>query len=170
MNFLPQWWRSHFLTVELAVALLITAVFVAWAQWFGGHVGIERILAKNRGGLYETLTSIFAVFLGFTITAKSIVLGFSESDKLQIVRKSKHYPKLWRVFKETIRVLGFATVVSLAGLVFSDDPVSVRWILYVVFGAAMLSTLRIIRTIWVLEKVVDILGTERNEKMGSHTE
>ena len=160
MIILPQWWRSYFLDIELGIALLVTVAFVAWAQCFDGYLEIERVLATNRGRLYGTLASIFAGFLGFPITAKSIVLGFSATDKLTIVRESSHYPTLWKVFRATIRSLGFATVVSLVGLVFSEDSMSVRWILYVAFGAFVLSSLRIIRTVWVLENVVGLLVAE----------
>ena len=97
MSFLPQWWRTHFLHVELGLALVCSATFVTWSQ-LGGGVIVEETLNGNRGAVYGALASIFGSLLGFAITAVSIVLGFSTTERLAVVRESKHYQTLWTVF------------------------------------------------------------------------
>ena len=157
MTVLPQWWRRCFLHAEFVVASGGAAAFVVWAERFSGTVGIDLVLQNNRGALYGTLASIFGSLLGFAVTATSIVLGFSSSSSLRIVRESVHYATLWRVFLATIRTLGFATVVSLVGLVFDRDDAPWHWVLYFVVLAFLLSCLRIARSVWVLERVIGLV-------------
>ena len=157
MTVLREWWRRFFLHAEFGVAIGGAAAFVVWAERFGGTAGIDLVLQNNRGALYGTLASIFGSLLGFAVTATSIVLGFSSSPSLRIVRESVHYPTLWRVFLATIRTLGFATVVSLVGLVFDRDDAPWHWVLYFVVLAFSLSCLRIARSVWVLERVIGLV-------------
>ncbi len=158
MKILPQWWRSNFLVVELAVVAMVAAAFVGWAECLGGVTKIDLILVENRGSLYGTLASIFGSLLGFTITAASIVLGFSSSPRLRIIRESEHYSMLWKVFGATIRALGFATVLSLVGLVFDRDANPSHWVLYLVGFAFLLACMRIARAVWVLDNIIGLIA------------
>ncbi len=78
----------------MAVMIGVTAAY--WIHYRNGAVVSDRLLAQNRAAVYGTLASIFGSLLGFVITAASIVLGFSGSESLAVVRGSKHYPTLWR--------------------------------------------------------------------------
>jgi len=157
MNVLPAWWRAHFIPVEFGVSAVVTAAFIGWAEWLDGASVIDSLLMGNRGPVYGTLATIFGTLLGFTITAASIVLGFSSSPRLRIVRESTHYATLWRVFGSTIRALALATVVGLIALIVDRDSAPRHWILYVVVFGFVLSSVRIARAIWVLENVIALI-------------
>ena len=167
MKLLPRWWRAHFLPIEMVVAVIGTLALVGWAECLSGIIEIDRVLSENRGALYGTVASIFGSLLGFTITATSIVLGFSSSERLRIVRESKHYPTLWKVFGATIRALGLATIVSLVALIFDRDAAPNHYISYFLVFAFLLSCFRISRTVWLLEKIVGLItrptGDNREE-------
>ena len=157
MKLLPRWWRAHFLPMEMAAAFIATVAFVGWAECLNGMVEIDRVLADNRGALYGTLASIFGSLLGFAITSASIVLGFSSSERLAIVRESKHYPTLWKVFGATIRALGLATIIALVGLVFDRDTAPSRLVSYFLVFSFLLSCLRVARTVWILENIIGLM-------------
>ena len=157
MTLLPAWWQSHFVSVELALSAIVTAAFVGWAEYLDGAAVIDGFLVGNRGSVYGTLASIFGSLLGFTITAASIVLGFSSSPRLRTIRNSRHYPTLWEVFGATIRALGLSTVISLAALIVDRDTTPNHWVLYAVVFAVLLSSVRIVRTIWVLENIIALI-------------
>ena len=169
MTFLPRWWRSHFLTSELLVAVIGTFAFICWVKFFGGAADVDQMLANNHTALYGTLASIFGSLLGFTITATSIVLAFSISPRLRIVRESEHYPTLWKVFRATIKALALATILSLAGLVFDRDDAPNHCVLFCVMYAFLLSCLRITRAIWVFENIVLLLTNPQRGKGGSES-
>lgn len=114
--------------------------------------------------MYGTRASIFGSLLGFTITAASIVLGFSSSPRLRIIRESRHYTTLWKVFGATIRALGLATVLSLVALIFDRDDAPAHTVFYLALFGFFLSCLRIARAVWVLENIISLMATPVGDK------
>ena len=166
MKFLPKWWRTHFLAAEFGIAILCGASFVAWARLWGGGAILEDTLTGNRGAIYGALASIFGSLLGFAITAVSIMVAFSTNDRLTVVRESKPYPTLWKVFTATIRTLGFATVVALFGLILDRDNHPMNPVLYLTVFASVLAALRLARCAWVLENVITLVAGVSKERTG----
>jgi hypothetical protein len=158
MNILPQWWRKYFLCVEWLIAVMLTIIFVVWYIWFEGEAALSCFLNGNRPSIYGTAASIFGSLLGFAITATSIVLGFSTSDRLKVIRDSKQYSTLWKVFNSTIRALGIATIASFLALIFDRDQSPMPIFLYAVFFGATFSFFRLLRAIWVLENVIELIS------------
>ncbi len=118
-------------------------------------------MEDRRGTIYGVLAGIFGSLLGFAIAAEAIVLSLSGSDKLSIVRNSKHYPTLWRVFRWTIRTLAVATVAALIALVLDRDKAPWMLWLYICAGFALLAAAQLARTIWVLEQVVSAVSAKK---------
>lgn len=166
MKLLPKWWKVHFLRAELGLAMLCGASFVAWANLCGGGAILEDTLKGNRGAVYGALASIFGSLLGFAITAVSIMVSFSTDNRLTVVRESKHYPTLWKVFTATIRTLGFATVVALFGLILDRDNHPMNAVLYLTVYASVLAALRLARCAWVLEKVITLVAGPPKARTG----
>lgn len=167
MKLLRKWWRANFLHAELGLAVVCGLAFVIWAQVCGGGTVIEETLKGNRGAVYGALSSIFGSLLGFAITAVSIVLGFSTTDRLAVVRESKHYPTLWKVFTATIRTLGLATVVALLGLILDRDNSPTKAVLYLTVFASLLGALRLGRCVWVLENVITLVTGNSKARSGA---
>ncbi len=156
MTVYPKFWRQHFLTVEMVIAVVMTAILLFWSRE-GGALVLDAIVKGSRGTIYGTLASIFGSLLGFAITALSVVLGFSASERLNVVRQSSYYPQLWAVFTSAIRTLGFATCGWLIALFFDRDSKGRPLILVVCLGISFLASLRLARCVWVLERIVEIL-------------
>jgi hypothetical protein len=163
MRILPNWWRAHFLTVELGLAILLGAAVYVWGVRFEGSSTLHTILSGNRGAIYGALASVFGSLLGFAITAVSVVIGFASHDRLAIIRQSRHYPTLWRVFFAAIRALGLATLLALAGLVLDRDNYPRDWVLYLTTFASLLAVLRVARCAWILENVIDLVTIEPDQ-------
>jgi hypothetical protein len=166
VSVLPKWWRSHFLIAELGLAAVCSAAFVMWVMLCGGGTILEETLKGNRGAVYGALASIYGSLLGFAITAVSIVLGFSGTERLTVVRESKHYPILWKVFTATIRTLGLATVVALFGLILDRDNHPMNIALYLTVFASVLAVLRLARCVWVLENVIALVTGPPKARIG----
>jgi hypothetical protein len=154
---LPFFWKRHFLVVEFALAIALTIGFGVWYFGFDGAAATNAILKGNRATLYGTMASIFGSLLGFAITATSIVLGFSGSERLGVVRESKQYPVLWKTFSATIRALALGTIVGLLCLLVDRDSAPVRWLMVPLIFSVLLSVFRVARTIWVLEHIISLL-------------
>lgn len=152
-----RWWGRHFLVLEFGLAVLLTTVFAVWLCAFDGVTPMSALLQGNRAALFGAIASILGSLLGFVITATSIVLGFSTSDRLAVVRESAQYPTLWKTFSATIRALAFATIVALGCLLFDRDAAPTAWLAIPLVFVVLLSLLRITRTIWVLEQIVGLV-------------
>jgi hypothetical protein len=157
MRLFGSWWAKHFLRLEWASSLLVASVAIVWTERFHGLRLVNNILQGNRGSIYGALASIFGSLLGFIITAVSIALAFSASDRLAIVRESKFYPQLWGVFMSATRCLALATIASIVALVADRDADPIRWLTYAVWVFSVLSIARVGRCIWVLENIVRIV-------------
>lgn len=153
---LPRFWQRHFLVAEGALAIVLTIGFAVWYFWLDGASATDTILQGNRATLYGTTASILGSLLGFVITSTSIVLGFSTSERLAVVRESAEYPKLWKTFSATIWALALSTIVALACLLFDRDNAPSQWLVILMTFAISLSVLRIMRTIWVLENIIGL--------------
>ena len=160
-------WRQHFLWCELVLSVLVGATVVVWGEAGGGWASIDQLLHGQRSALYGAFASIAGSLLGFVLATVSIVIGFASGPRMKRVRQSKHYPTLWRVFTSAIRVLGMATCVFLAGLVLDKDDDPSHLVLYGCIFVSVLAVLRVIRCIWVLEKVIALVVTQQEESQGS---
>jgi len=154
---LRKWWAANFLVLEFWASVALSIIFVIWSEVIDKGHFVSMVFFGSREVLYGALATIFGSMLGFSITAASIVLGYSTSEKLSIVKQSKHYQDLWNVFKSSMRILAFATIISLVGLVFDKDNNPVNFFLYLNLFAVAISFFRIARCIWVLGNIINIV-------------
>lgn len=161
MKAIHKYWEANFLTAEFVLAILLSASFYAWSEFLDDGVFISQFFSGNREAIYTALVALFGSLLGFSITAVSIVLGYANSEKLEIVRTSSHYMDLWNTFKSAILVLAFATMTTLIGLIFDSDISPINTILYINVFASILSFFRVSRCIWVLNYIIAIVTKQR---------
>ena len=159
MSRLIRWWNLYFLFYEVVISLLAASLLLVWVTKLGGSVAVNSILNGNRSAIYGALASIFGTLLGFVITALSIIIGYSASEKFEFLKKQKHYSTLWDVLIKTIRALSWATVAMIIGLIFDRDSSPNNIIFCFCAYTALLSLLRLWSCIWVLENVIRIIIT-----------
>ena len=153
-------WRKHFLGVELALALVAAAAFFLWGEYWGGRAELQDLLHDRRSAVYGAFAAIAGSLLGFVLATASIVLGLSSSPRLKRVRESAAYRDLWKVFTSATKALGLATAVLLGALIFDRDASPKFWLLYLSAFTVAFAAIRLIRCIWVLEQVIDVVASE----------
>ena len=156
----PRWWRANFLSVEFVVAVLVTVLAAWWLSVWDKNGFLDKELLGVRSSFYAVLATIWGALLGFVIATVTIVLGFSENPRMEIVRSSQHYDDLWKTFMSAMRVLGFATAACVAGLIADKDAPAgepKHVVFYVAFFATILAALRLARCMWILHNVVRIV-------------
>ncbi len=165
---LIRFWKKHFLCMEVGIVILLTLLLVAWFYFLEGESYIDELMHGNRTNIYITTATIAGSLLGFSVTTTSIMLGFSSSDRLSVVRGSAHYPVLWKTFFQAIQYLGCLTVTSLLCLIWDRDSAPVSWLVFPFFMFFGLSVVRLARVLWILERVIEIIikpqaGSEKHE-------
>lgn len=155
---LPGFWRRHFLEVETIAAVLPSVGLAVWLVFFEGMPVVNDLISGNRTNIYRTSATIAGTLLGFSITVASLVLNFASSPRLAVVRRSRHYPKLWKTFFQTIRYLGGLTIIALVCLVWDKDKEPFTWLIIPFFLFLNLSIVRLIRVIWILEQIIGIVS------------
>ncbi len=161
MSQVRRFWNLHFLGCQLAISLVIGIAFLVWVFRFNGSVVVDGILHGNRSAIYGALSAIFGSLLGFVITALSIIVGYSTSERFDFLRKSKHYHTLWDILINTIRVLSVSTIVMVISLIFDRDS-SPQYLIFC--GSVFVATLSLFQLwncLWVLERVIRIITVER---------
>lgn len=151
-------YRRNFLNVELVFAVIGVAAFVIWAELFHGAPTLKELLNDRRDVLYGTAASIGASLLGFVLATTAIVIGYSQSARMRLVRTSPHYPTLWRIFVAAIRALSGLTVIAVAALILDRNDSPANLMVFLLAGIAILAALRLARCIWILEKVISVIS------------
>jgi hypothetical protein len=143
---------AHFLEAELAAAVLITLILY--------RIEVLQYAPKNVETIYIALTAAFGALLGFAITGISVILAFSDSEKLNVLKKSPFYPLVFSVFVSAAKVLGFGFALALVGLLVQAKSKTGMAVAYLAVFATIASAFRLYRCIWVLENIVAIVTAE----------
>lgn len=158
MRLLPQFWQKHFLGVEAVIAAVPVVALATWFIAFEGATEVDEFLKGNRTSIYRTTAGIAGTLLGFSIAVASLVLNFSGSSRLALVRRSPHYPTLWKTFFQTTRFLGLLTATALVCLVWDRDNEPVAWLILPFCLFLGLSATRLLRVIWILEQIIELVS------------
>lgn len=161
-----RWYEKYYIQVDRLGGLVVAvAVYVA--------LGIPRFASvaskwlDNRDDLYGALAGIFASLLGFTITALTVVLSTIDSRKLKGIRESPVYPVIWRTMKGSVRTLGFGAFAAIVGLAIDHKGEPNRYIVALIAAASFLAIMRLIRAIWIVERLVGIIAIDGSHKTSS---
>jgi hypothetical protein len=156
-----RWWEREFLRRERTTAVVLATAFAFWLYVDDGGAATDRLLSGERTALYGALAAILGALLGFIITAFSIIIGFSQDGRFDVVFKSKHAPDLWAIFTSAIRAHAVATIAALVALVSDTETHHRHWPIVVLTGALALALLRLARVVWVIERMVALLAPRK---------
>ncbi len=150
-------YEAHFMRNEVLIGLVAAVIFATWSYGFNGAASVNRLLSQNRAQLYGTLASIAASLLGFVIAAVTILLTLWPMKTLTLLKESNHGDTLWVLMKSAMRWLALSTAACLVSLMLDRDGAPEPALLDLTFFVLAVTVFRIIRTIWVLERVIDIV-------------
>jgi hypothetical protein len=150
-------YRRHFLTYEFILSVLLTMIIVYLFEVVWGTNILDQWLVGVKKELYTVIASISGAMLGFIITAVSIVIAFSQSDRFDLLRKSEHYPTLYKIFVVAIKYLAITTGFSVLALILDKDNSPKHWISYILAWGIIATVFSLGRCVWVLEKMISII-------------
>jgi len=162
-------YKRHFLLAELIISIFFTIGIMVLVHFLWSHELLKSWIITNRNTIYPLIATIGGTLLGFVITGVSIILAFSESEKLRLLKRSKQYKTIFTIYFSTIKYLAITTIIAIIGLVVNDDFSVIIFyfsivIFYLLLWSVTISALRIWRCLWVLQSIVEIIH-KNNEGM-----
>lgn len=126
----------------------------------GNYNGFNELIIKQLNGLrttlYATLAQIMGALLGIVIAGLAILLTMEKSSAMQILKKSPYYEELFNIFILSCKRLALGTLLCVVALVFDRALGPQLWLSYSVLWCVILSSISMIRCIWVLKNVVKL--------------
>lgn len=156
------------------VVLLAVAAVLTW-QWpsFANGVlpclrdplfrALPDLVPDGREALYGSLAGVNAGLLGFILAALTILLGHVHSDRFAVVRTSSRLTTLIFVYLAGIRSHAVALGLCLVAIFVDQAGHSGNVTVALVLCASAIALLRLLRVLWITEKVAFLL-VGRNER------
>src|SRR5205823_2810587 len=114
----PATRRAPLRLALLPLTDLVSVLALAVGGWlqlrYGPHAPVEAFLKTRRGTLYGAALSVHAGLLGFVLATTTVVLGYAQSERFEVLRASRHYRALYRTLTAAIGMFALATVTTLA--------------------------------------------------------
>lgn len=156
-------------TVFTSEAIIFAAVFILLWRFVSIHAVHRHLysyLANERSGLYTTLLTVEATLLGFIIAVLTIVLGYSQAARFEIVRQSPHWKALFESYTRAMRWAAYATASFLIGLLADRDSDPHPVVTALCATSLLISVAVLARMLWVTERVVRVVITPGTRKAG----
>lgn len=154
MSQLPPAKASAWDSVFLDLAAL-GAAFVIWLLPVSGQLaGSSPLRGADADAIYAALVGLQGALLGFVLAALAIIAGYSQSDRMQILRDARQLPNLFGVYLAATRSYALSTFVSLLALLISATPGIFNLVAIIVGATVLTSALRLLRVLRVTRVVL----------------
>lgn len=147
-------YNRHFLDAELLLSGVICLFLIYSMNRTWSSLTIREWISANKREIYPLVATIAGTLLGFVITGVSIIIAFSGSEKLALLRKSPHFKTMFTIYFSTMKLLAITTIIAVSGIVV-DDKWAIR-IFYLMLWSVIISSFGIWRCFWVLENIAKI--------------
>ena len=115
------------------------------------------VLGGNRAAVYGTVARLFATVFGFGLTATSIVLAFAKSPRLDILRESRQWGTMWRVFTCGLGTFMIVTFAGFLGMLLDRDRAPQPLVAYAIMLLLLLGIVRLYRLFWAFKNLIFIM-------------
>lgn len=148
-------YHKYFLEVEFLISGVICLLSILLMNYVWSSQAINKWIFSNKDEIYPLVATIAGTLLGFVITGVSILIAFSESERLKLLKQASQFKTIFTIYFSTMKFLAMTTIVAVSGIVIDD-----RWaipIFYLLLWSIIVSSLRIWRCFWILENIAKII-------------
>ncbi len=157
--------RSFWAAVYLAGGLLVAvAVYLAANRY--ATTEVAAFLKDRRQALYAALVSVHITMLGFALATLTVVLGYAQSPRFQVLRDSPWFAALFDVFTVALRFLALAFAAALSGMIFDRDSAPFDVLTALAAGSTAAALASVVHLLLVLEKVVKVVTVDPSRPPG----
>lgn len=152
------YYKRNFLNVQLVIGTVSIFLILLVLTYLIPSTTINNWVLSIKENLYPVIASVSGALLGFVITGVSVIIVFTESDKLKLLRKTDTYKDVFKVYFRAIYYLALTTGISAIGIVI---PKFDTFCFYLLLWSLLISTLGLYNCIWVLENLVEVLTKKK---------
>lgn len=124
-------------------------------------------LTGRRQDLYAVVVGVHATMLGFALATLTVVLGYAQSPRFQVLRDSRWFAALFSVFTHALRAFALALTVALLALLFDRDGRPEHLLTALVGGTTVTALASLVHLLSVLERVVRIVSSSPARPAGA---
>ncbi|NJE76927.1 hypothetical protein [Thermococcus sp. ES12] len=152
-----EWYQKHILFYNLLLAAIIVGILE--------KTNSLSVLSELSDTFFGTLAGIFVSILGFSMAAVSILIAVihginEENEKIELVRSSQWYGKIYDMYLYTILFSGISAGLSVLSMKSNSIEVRVLWVY-----SSLLSTMYLCLSIIILKLIISLLThTHNNSK------
>lgn len=153
MNYetLKEKYWNHLFIYNIILALILVILIKLILESFLFPNFYEFYILSKTKDIYTVIATIGGTLLGFIITSISIIIAFTESDKIKILRQTNHYKSLFNIYFNTIKILAITTILAIIGILANYEPI----LFYIILMFVITSILFIWASIWALEQIIE---------------
>lgn len=149
-----HWKRDRALWVEF---VLITAIAIPLGQWSPVSDAVHEYLQGRRGDVYPALVGLEGTILGFIVAALTIVLGYANSPRFEVLRATKHWESIFRSYTRAAKWTGLALMYGIITLLVDTDDSPNSPLTLMLLLSGLLASIRVSRMLYITEKVVKVV-------------
>lgn len=153
--------RSHEHAGTFGRELVLFAALSSVGWWCLDRHGIrhrlDEFLSGRRTDIYGDLLSLEATLLGFIVAVLTIVLGYANSPRFDVVRETRHWKGFFQAYTRAMRWSACATLGSLVALLIDQDGHTRMPVTALCLVSTALSMAFIAWMLWVTEGAVRIV-------------
>ena len=151
---MKKFYRRYFLEIEGTIFWILPILIYLFIKFLKLDALLTYLVSHSSASFYSLIATISGTLLGLIIASVAILISAHESEKLSLLRKSKRYPDIYKLFFRTIEILGITTLVS---IIASFLEISSPLFFIFLVGFISLTVYLIYRCVWILKKIVGIL-------------
>ncbi|GAB7049387.1 hypothetical protein [Catenuloplanes indicus] len=159
-----HWGRDKSLWIEYAI---VTAVAIPLAQWQPISNFLHELFKGRRGDIYPAIVGLEGVVLGFVVAALTIVLGYANSPRFELIKGTKNYAAIFRAYIRAAKWMALALTYGMAALIFDTDEGPNSPLCFLLFATLTLACIRFGRVIYITEKVVKVVVNSHSRAPGA---
>jgi len=151
------YYQKKFLCIELVLSIIAAVIIIIlFVKGFPSIWTDCKFIALLINPVFPVIATICVTLLGFIMTGVSVLISFTESGKMSLLKESVHYKTLFEIFFSAIKYLAITAVFAIFGI-FSNGLIT-QIVFYFTMWGVIISSLRTYRCIWALEQIIKIIG------------
>jgi len=144
--------------MDFFVTVLIVLVFavISAKYWDAGEKFIS-LINEDPKCILPLIITVTGMLIGFALTGLTILLTLSDTGKLGVLVKNKHFSDIFKTYRKAIKAMSGIMVVAIGSLLLGPNSKVDLWFFYGGLFSTLLALFRLYRCIWFMKLLIKIV-------------